>query len=244
MIISTIPTNSTISDELAIVIPAKNEEELLPRLLTSLARQDYPLIPYTRVFLADADSTDRTVEVATDFADRLAIAVIRGGVPSVGRNHGARCADSRYILFIDADVELVDVTLLRRAVDLIKCRSLHCVTADQRCADGGWADNLLTICNNVAQRLSQSRRPYATGMFMLMDRDQFFEMGGFNEQELCEEDHQLTRRIAPDRFSVLIGGVRSANRRSIAKRAWRRPKLIAQDRDCWQQTGLCLKQNG
>ena len=42
-----------ISDELTIVIPAKNEEILLPRLLMSLAEQDYPLMPNTRVILAD-----------------------------------------------------------------------------------------------------------------------------------------------------------------------------------------------
>ena len=46
--------------ELTIVIPAKNESRHLPILLTSLSRQDYPLLPHTKVFVADAGSTDGT----------------------------------------------------------------------------------------------------------------------------------------------------------------------------------------
>jgi len=201
------------SDELTIVIPAKNEETLLPRLLKSLLNQDYPLISDTRVFLADADSTDGTIQAAESFGRDLPMTIIVGGLPSVGRNNGARCADSRYILFIDADIELADRTLLRRAVGLMKSKSLHCVTTDILCRDGGWADDFLYACNNLAQRLSRFHRPFATGMFMLVDKTRFDELGGFDEQALYAEDYQLTRQIHPRRFRVLRGGIYSTNRR-------------------------------
>src|SRR6185369_7796416 len=103
--------------ELTIVIPAKNEARNLPILLTSLSKQDYPLLPLTRVFVADAGSTDLTVESALLFADRLNISVIPGGLPSVGRNAGARRATTPYVLFMDADIELPEPTLLRRSVE-------------------------------------------------------------------------------------------------------------------------------
>ena len=202
-----------ISDELAIVIPAKNEEKLLPRLLISLLKQDYPLMSDTRIYLADAESTDRTVEVAQRFASSLPITVIGGGLPPVGRNNGAYCADSRYLLFVDADIELADPTLLRRAVNLMKRKSLHCVTTDIRCRNGGWADHFLYICNNLAQRLSRFHKPFATGMFMLVDKDRFDELGGFDEQALYAEDYQLTRQISSSRFRVIRGGIYSTNRR-------------------------------
>ena len=203
------------SDELTIVIPAKNEERLLPRLLASLQRQDYPLLSDTKIILADADSTDRTVKVAKAFSPDLAITVIRGGLPSVGRNNGAWCADSRYVLFIDADIELADPTLLRRAVNLIKSKSLHCVTTDILCRDGGWADNLLYVGNNLAQRLSRFHKPFATGMFMLVDKNRFDDLGGFDELALFAEDYQLTRQITPGRFRVIRGGIYSTNRRFL-----------------------------
>jgi len=178
-------------------------------------KQDYPLISNTRVFLADADSTDHTVQVAREFSSSLAITVIRGGLPSVGRNNGAWCADSRYVLFIDADIELADPTLLRRSVDLMKKKSLHCVTTDILCRDGHWADDFLYMCNNVAQRLSRFHKPFATGMFMLFDKEQFEELGGFDEQALYAEDYQLTRQINRSRFRVIRGGIYSTNRRFL-----------------------------
>ncbi len=209
-----------ISDELSIVIPAKNEERLLPRLLMSLARQDYPLMPHTRIFLADADSTDRTTQVAREFSDRLQITIIGGGLPSIGRNKGALCAYSRYILFVDADIELADPTLLQRAVNLIKRKSLHCVTTDIWCRDGAWLDRLLFGCNNLVQRLSRFHRPFATGMFMLLDKEQFDEIGGFDEHALYAEDYQLTRQIQRSRFRVIRGGIHTTNRRFLKMGHW------------------------
>jgi glycosyltransferase involved in cell wall biosynthesis len=174
----------------------------------------------TRVFLADADSTDRTVAVAMEFQSVLHIKVVPGGLPSVGRNMGAGYADSRYLLFVDADIELSDPTLLRRAVNLMKARSLHCVTTDIFCRDGAWPDHVLYILNNVAQRLSRYQRPFATGMFMLVDKEQFDEIGGFDELALYAEDYQLTRQIRRNRFHVIRGGIYSTNRRFLKMGHW------------------------
>jgi glycosyltransferase involved in cell wall biosynthesis len=163
--------------------------------------------------LADADSTDRTVKMARDFSCSLAINIIKGGLPSIGRNNGAYHARSRYLLFVDADVELADTSLLRRAVDLMQSKSLHCVTTDILCRDGRWLDRMMYHGSNFIQRLSRLHKPFATGMFMLLDRECFMNMGGFDEQALFAEDYQLTRQIDPKRFSVIKGGVYSTNRR-------------------------------
>lgn len=174
----------------------------------------------TRVFIANADSTDRTVHIATEFIQNVAIMVIQGGLPSIGRNNGALHADSRYILFLDADIELADPTLVRRAVELIKRKSLHCVTTDIWCRDGVRLDRLLFGCNNIVQRLSRFHRPFATGMFMLIDKEQFDEIGGFDEQALFAEDYQLTRQIQRRRFRVIRGGIYSTNRRFLKMGHW------------------------
>jgi glycosyltransferase involved in cell wall biosynthesis len=199
--------------ELTIVIPAKNEEVLLPRLLASLKRQDYARMPETRILLADAGSIDNTVGVALEFSQDLDISVIKGGLPPVGRNNGAREAQSRYLLFIDADIELADPALIRRAVDLMHRKGLHCVTTDIRCREGKLPDRILYRLNNVAQRLSRFHKPFATGMFMLVSKKEFDRLGGFDEKALYAEDYQLTQRIDPKRFRVIPGAIYSTNRR-------------------------------
>src|SRR3984885_1504619 len=109
-------TGSNPANESTIVIPAKNEAKLIPRLLTSLTNQDYSNMCSTRVLVADANSTDGTPEIVLRFRDRLNVSVIRGGMPSVGRNLGAAHAESTYVLFLDADIELAHPSVLRRAV--------------------------------------------------------------------------------------------------------------------------------
>src|ERR1700688_5039674 len=128
----------TTANELTIVIPAKNEAKLIPRLLTSLTNQDYSKMSSTRVLVADANSTDGTPEIVMSFRDRLNVSVIRGGMASVGRNQGAAQADTLYILFLDADIELADQSLVRRCVERAKSKQLHCLTTNILCNDGSW----------------------------------------------------------------------------------------------------------
>ena len=56
------------ASELTIVIPAKNEVKLIPRLLTSLMNQDYSRMSSTRVLVADANSTDGTPDPCSSSA--------------------------------------------------------------------------------------------------------------------------------------------------------------------------------
>jgi glycosyltransferase involved in cell wall biosynthesis len=200
-------------NELTIVVPARNEAKLIPRLLASLLAQDYSRISNTRVLVADANSTDGTPEVVRQFGDRLRVSVIPGGRPSVGRNAGARLADSRYILFLDADIELASQSLVRRAVELANRRNLHCVTTNILCRGGSLTDKFLYAGNDMFQYLSLLHRPFSTGMFMLFDRKRFMELGGFHEQVHFAEDYMLSKQVARSRFGIVRGGVYTTNRR-------------------------------
>lgn len=204
---------NTCPEQLTIVIPAKNELRLLPALLESLCRQDYPLMRSTKVFLADAGSTDGTPQLAMSFANQLNIEVIPGGLPSTGRNAGARRAQTKFVLFIDADMELKDPTLLRRAVELAERRNLHCVTTNIWCSNGTLRDHVLYIGNNVAQYGSMLVRPFSTGMFMLFQRETFEKLGGFHEGALYAEDYLLSKKVANWRFGIVRGRIHTSNRR-------------------------------
>src|ERR1700747_2207664 len=137
------------TNELTIVIPAKNEAMLIPRLLTSLTKQDYSKMSSTRVLVADANSTDGTPEIVLGFRDRLNVSVIGGGMPSVGRNRGAALSETPYVLFLDADIELAHPSVIRRAVELAQRKRLHCVTTNVLCRNGSLLDKLLYDSNDL-----------------------------------------------------------------------------------------------
>lgn len=165
------------------------------------------------MLVADANSTDGTPEIVLGFRDRLNVNVVRGGLPSVGRNQGAALADTRYILFLDADIELADRSLLRKCMERAQNKQLHCVTTNIVCRDGNWIDKLFYVGNDLFQYLSHLHRPFATGMFMLFDRAKFWELGGFNEQILFGEDYCLSQQVEQKRFAIVRGGVYTTNRR-------------------------------
>jgi len=199
--------------EITIIIPAKNEAKMLPKLLWSLCKQDYEGMGETRVIVADAGSTDGTMEAALSFRDRLLVEVIPGGLPSVGRNAGARLATTKFLLFLDADVELPEPTLLRRALWRMQQRNLHLATTNIACSEGGLFDDVLYAGNNFMQRVGSFTKPFATGMFMLFDRDAFWTLGGFNERALFAEDYLLSKGVARLRFRIVRGRVFTTNRR-------------------------------
>ena len=198
--------------ELTIVIPAKNEAKLIPRLLISLTMQDYSKMPVTPVFVADAGSTDGTSDIVRSFRDRLAVQVVPGGLPAVGRNHGAALAATPYVLFLDADIELADTSLIRKCLERMQQKNLHLATTNILC-QGSLTDKILYWGSDFFQYLSRLYKPFATGMFMMFDRQRFHELGGFHEQALFAEDYLLSQKVSRRKFTIVRGGVFTTNRR-------------------------------
>src|SRR5690606_8769326 len=110
-----------IQPTLTVVIPALNEAERLPTLLTSLAQQSWSP---EAIVVADAGSTDAT----RSLAEAVGATVVEGGMPAVGRNAGASVATTDLILFLDADVEL-DSGWIEQAVAEFEERELAIATA-------------------------------------------------------------------------------------------------------------------
>ena len=169
-------------------------------------------MPNTRVLVADANSTDRTRQIVGSFRDRLNVSVIPGGMPSVGRNQGAAQAESPYVLFVDADIELADRSLIRRCLEKAQAKRLHCVTTNIVCR-GNWIDKMFYAAMDIFQYLSYLHRPFATGMFMVFDREKFWQLGGFHEQIHFAEDYKLSQKVDRERFAIVRGGVYTTNRR-------------------------------
>lgn len=167
----------------------------------------------TRVLVADAGSTDGTPDIVLSFRDRLNVEIVPGGMPSVGRNNGARLADTKYILFLDADIELASNSLVRQAVEAAEKKGLQCLTTNILCRDGSLTDKMFYAANDFVQYLSCLHRPFSTGMFMMFDLEKFRALGGFDERVNFAEDYRLSSQIARRKFKIVRGGVYTTNRR-------------------------------
>jgi glycosyltransferase involved in cell wall biosynthesis len=174
--------------------------------------QDYSKMRITPVLVADASSTDGTPNIVRSFSDRLTVDVIPGGMPAVGRNRGAALAKTPYVLFLDADIELADTGLIRRCLEQLREKQLHLATTNILC-QGNFADKVLYWGSDFFQYLSCLYKPFATGMFMMFDRERFHELGGFHEQAQFAEDYLLSQKIARRKFKIVRGGVFTTNRR-------------------------------
>ena len=98
-----------------VVIPAYNEEKLLPETLRAVreAAADLPC----EIIVVDNESTDETPKIAGDFGARV-ITESDHNIARV-RNTGAKAASGDFLIFLDADT-LVHETLFQKILDAMK----------------------------------------------------------------------------------------------------------------------------
>jgi glycosyltransferase involved in cell wall biosynthesis len=197
--------------ELTIVIPCKNEEDYISRLLEELSLQR---IGKTQILLADAHSTDNTVKEAkrTAFELGLNLKVIEGGLPAAGRNKGAKYSQTPYILFVDADVTFSPRFDLRKCLEKMKDKHLLSTTPKMRTSEDKLAVFLLWL-NNICTYFLAKSHPFAIGAFTLADRKTFLEMGGYDEEVKHTEDWLFSKDMDSDKFVLIPGLITQDNRR-------------------------------
>ena len=191
--------SKTISNNITIVVPCKNEENYIHHLLDSLRAQD---IGDTRIIIADC-STDATRQVIQDNSVGLNVEIIDGGPVSIAKNNGARLVTTPYILFIDADVRFFKNTVIQDAVDKIESMKLDLVGLNIKCYDQDLRAKIGFTAFNVINHTLKYFSPFAVGAFMLTRRDRFEEFGGFPEKFSTSEDYFLSRMYSPRKFRII-----------------------------------------
>ncbi len=102
------------NNQFTIVIPCKNESINIYDCLGFICKQKN--IAGTKVIIADNSDDKESLEwlyrAKIDYKHSLNIEIIKGGYPSKARLEGSKLVDTPYILFIDADIMLLDKTVL------------------------------------------------------------------------------------------------------------------------------------
>jgi len=172
---------------LSIIIPTLNEEKYLPILLSQIKKQnftDYEII------VADAGSTDKTVEIAKSFGCKI----VKGGLPAKGRNEGAKAARGELFLFMDADNIYLPDGFLDKLITEFKKRNLG-VASFPIYPAGNFVDKICYFLYNKFVEIFQNWTAFATNS-ILIKREVFEKVNGFDEEVLIAEDHDLAKRAS------------------------------------------------
>lgn len=185
-----------------IVIPCKNEKDIILKTLDLLNHQVD--IKNVKVIVCDA-SNDGVTKL--DLLDRLDyqhrtdmfdLNVMDGGLPAKARNNGFKLVTTPYVLFMDADVFLLDPKVLKRSVVRIHRYHLDLVTAKFRSDNGKY--NYVYKVFDLIQTLSKWSTPFCLGGYMLVRSETFKSIGGFDEEIKVAEDYMFSKQIKPKKF--------------------------------------------
>jgi len=172
---------------LSIIIPTLDEENYLPVLLKAIKGQkiaDYEII------ISDAGSKDRTLEIAGNFGCKIT----KGGLPAKGRNEGAKIANGDIFLFFDADNSYLPPDFLKELLSEFKKRNLG-LASFPIFPNGNLFDKLAYGIYNWWARVSQRFLAHATNS-VLVKKEIFEKVGGFDETITIAEDHYFARRAS------------------------------------------------
>jgi glycosyltransferase involved in cell wall biosynthesis len=181
---------------ISIIIPTFNEEKYLPSLIDSVKKQDYNDF---EIIVADADSEDKTIEIAKNFDCEI----IKGGLPAKGRNEGAKVANGDLFLFLDADTILPE-DFFERALKEFKERKLDlasfCLEPETK---GKFKKFLFDVFYNFPILILEKILAHGA-QAILVKKEIFEKVGGFDEEIKFAEDHSFMRKAKKfGRFGIL-----------------------------------------
>ncbi|MDF1824655.1 MAG: glycosyltransferase [Verrucomicrobiales bacterium] len=183
--------------KISIIIPARDEEENLSRLLPSLKEQDFAA---HEIIVVDDQSTDDTAGLAERYGAR----VINGGALAPGWygkpwacQQGADAATGEWYLFLDADTVLETGGLLRIADLSNDPSSVHSICPHHRVKHSyeqlSAFFNIIMILgmNAFTMRGSSAKQIGLFGQVLFLSREQYEGVGGHEpvKSEVLENFH-------------------------------------------------------
>jgi len=184
--------------KVSVIIPALNEEKLLPSTLESVNIQTYRNL---EVIVKDDLSANKTVDVARKYGAR--VVSLRDSSAGEARNQGAQHASGNVFVFLDADTLMARDAISKLVDDF---RRYDAVLVFPRYLTRERANEIETQPSYVTRVFVKSwftfedlfrkyADRYAGGMCMACDAVAFKKIGGFNERLKVCEDIEISYRF-------------------------------------------------
>jgi len=180
------------STNVSVIVPTWNEGKCLGKCLSSLKRQS--LKDNFEVIVVDGGSTDRTVEIAGEYADRVLVAPDRP--VGAARNLGASMSKGDILAFIDADT-IASKNWLKTSLESFDSNPMAVgVTGPTIPYEGSRVDEGMYKFARWAQQVSlRLGFPHVAGFNCAYRKDAFWRAGGFDEERELSEDVMLSLKI-------------------------------------------------
>jgi len=177
---------NTTNLKVSVVIPAYNEEDLLPFTLNSLKNQDFK--DHVEIVVCDNNSTDKTSQIAKKFGAKVVFEKQKG--TSYAYDTGMRAASGDLILVTNADT-LLPSNWISQIVNAYKSNPdiVAVGTKVEFYNAPAWVNAMLKTLDLVNPVKAM------WGVSMSCRRDAFYQVGGFQQGVNTNEDAIFTLKI-------------------------------------------------
>jgi len=204
----------SLSNQLTIVIPSKNESRTLYDCIYNISKQTN--IAGIKIIIADISDKEESLQyirrLQSDFKYSLNIEVIEGGYPAQGRLNGSKLVTTPYILFLDSDIFLTNPIILTECMKYKKDLVTVPFYTDYPYR---WVFRMFDMFQSLSSFLGT---PFAVGGFQLWNTETYWKVGGYNPEELFAEDYSISQKVKSKNFKVVnIKGIYTSSRRFKSK---------------------------
>lgn len=178
----------------SIIIPSRNEDQILSRLLFSIKKQSFP---NTEIIVVDNNSQDATKAVAKKFTNQV---YDHGPERSAQRNYGAKKANGVYLLFLDADMKLTHNNINECIKIFEENNQVGGVSIPEKSVAKTFWEKTKAYERSFYNQWDKYPTTDAARFFL---KDTFLKIGGYDESITGPEDWDLTERILEKGFKIL-----------------------------------------
>jgi len=180
----------------SVIIPTLNEENYLPALFSDLEKQKYKNF---EIIVVDGGSNDQTVTIAKEYQRRLPIKIFVTSKKNVShqRNLGAKRSKGKFLVFLDADTR-INSNFLNNCFKAIEKKKgilfIPKIIPQEKPKKTSEIKVIFDAVNFLIEASQLTNKPFSSGGNIIIEKNLFVFLEGFDEKLFLGEDHNLIQR--------------------------------------------------
>jgi len=174
----------------SVIVPTYNEQPNIGHCLKSILAQNYKNI---ELIVVDNFSRDKTLQIAKKYTNKC---YLSGDERSSQRNFGAQKAKGKYLLFLDADIQITK-NCLTEAIDKIKKGKFIVAFPEISTGQNFWEKSI-----SLERSLYQKEKLLAGAR--LFPKNLFIKLKGYDKTLFAGEDWDITIRAQNLAFKLVL----------------------------------------